>query len=295
MQLRHTWIGLLGLFCAASLCAQNKPLPVHSASAQVQVLDTAFLIPQLNKKRRIWLYLPPNYAQSKQQYPVLYLMDGQNMFDNAVAYGGEWGIDESLDSMYALGDRGCIVVAIDHAGRNRPGEYRPYPSAIYPEDPCCGADSMAAFVALTLKPYVDRHFRTLKGRKHTGIGGASTAAYFSQHVVHRYPKIFGRVMLFSPSYMHADPQFYLDARRAALPRDTRFYLVTGEQEVALSLPPGVYAEATRRMVDTLVANGAKREKTATAQLRVDGAHENWFWRREFPAAYQWLYGRPRRK
>lgn len=293
MRLKHPLLILLALTCAAVLHAQPAPTPAPSASPQVQVLDSAFYIPQLGLHRRICVYLPPGYAQSRQRYPVLYLMDGQNLFDNAIAFNGEWGIDESLDSLHALGDRGCIVVALDHAHRNRPREYRPYPSEVAPADPCCAADSLAAFVALTLKPHIDQRFRTRRGRAHTGIGGASTAAYFAQHVVHRFPRQFGRAMLFSPSYMHAE-RFYQDARQADLPRATRFYLVTGEQETALGLPPGRYAEATRRMADSLQANGRRPGKTLLVQLRPDGAHAEWFWRREFPAAYRWLFARRRK-
>jgi predicted alpha/beta superfamily hydrolase len=284
----HDWlILLLGLTWTGQLSAQiTKP---HTASPQVQLLDSAFQIPQLDKTRGIWLYLPPDYTTSKRRYPVLYLMDGQNMFDAALAYAGEWGIDESLDSLHAAGVPACIVVAIAHGGRDRTLEYRPYPSQVAPNDACCAADSMAAFVALTLKPYIDRQFRTRPGRAHTGIGGASTGAYFAQHVVHRYPQVFGRAMLFSPSYMHADPRFYEDAGSATLPRGSRFYLVTGTEETALGLPPGRYREATTRMVATLTQNGRRIDKTVTGQLRPDGAHAEWFWRREFPAAYCWLF------
>jgi metallo-beta-lactamase class B len=272
------------------LAAQPGQPPIHTASPQVQVLDSAFLIPQLGLKRRICIYLPPDYAQTRHRYPVLYLLDGQNLFDAAIAHSGEWGIDESLDSMFAHGDPGCIVVAIDHAGRNRPREYRPYPSALAPTDPCCAADSMAAFIAMTLKPYVDAHYRTRRGLAHTGVGGASTAAYFAQHLLHRYPHIFGRAMLFSPSYLHAE-RFYDDARAARLPRATQIYIVTGTQESALGLPPGLYALATERMRDTLLASGRRLDQTLSAQLRPDGAHAEWFWRREFPLAYRWLYDR----
>jgi hypothetical protein len=85
----------------------------HTASANVVVLDTAFFIPQLNRHRRIWLYLPANYSTSKKQYPVLYMHDGQNLFDNATAFSGEWGIDEVIDSLSAAGKAACIVVGIE--------------------------------------------------------------------------------------------------------------------------------------------------------------------------------------
>ncbi|MBK7634993.1 MAG: hypothetical protein IPJ13_12445 [Saprospiraceae bacterium] len=70
-----------------------------TASAQVRILSDTFLIPQLNRKRRIWMYLPKDYNTSAKTYPVLYMHDGQNLFDKKTSFSGEWGVDESLDSL----------------------------------------------------------------------------------------------------------------------------------------------------------------------------------------------------
>ena len=78
----------------------------------MQVVDTAFFIPQLNRHRRVWIYLPATYASSKRKYPVIYMQDGQNVFDNRTSFAGEWGVDEALDSLGEQG-RESIVVAID--------------------------------------------------------------------------------------------------------------------------------------------------------------------------------------
>ena len=75
----------------------------HTASKNVQIMDTAFYIPELKRTRRIWIYLPPDYATSKKSYGVLYMHDGQNLFDNATSYSGEWGVDEYLDSIFKKG------------------------------------------------------------------------------------------------------------------------------------------------------------------------------------------------
>lgn len=93
-----------------------------TASKNVHIVDTAFVIPQLKRVRRIWVYLPEGYDNSKDRYPVLYMQDGQNVFDDATSYSGEWGVDECLDTM----KKKCIVVAIDHGGAKRINEYCPY-------------------------------------------------------------------------------------------------------------------------------------------------------------------------
>jgi hypothetical protein len=103
---------------------QNQPVK-HSACSHVKIIDTAFLIPQLNRTRRIWIYLPEGYANTKTnyRYPVLFMHDGQNVFDDGTSFAGEWGVDEFLDSTKA---RSCIVVAIDNGGSKRLNEYCPY-------------------------------------------------------------------------------------------------------------------------------------------------------------------------
>ena len=103
---------------------EKKP-GVSTASKNVHIIDTAFFIPQLNRTRRVLIYLPPDYATSKKRYPVLYMHDGQNVFDDLTSFAGEWGVDETLDSI--SDHRGeMIVVAIDHGGTNRINEYCPY-------------------------------------------------------------------------------------------------------------------------------------------------------------------------
>src|SRR5258708_3185304 len=104
-----------------------RPLPPSSASPQVSVLTDSFAMPQLGRTRRVWLYLPPGYATSQQRYPVLYMHDGQNVFDARTSFAGEWGVDETLDSLHAQGAAGTIIVAVDN-GHHRPlSPYSPPP------------------------------------------------------------------------------------------------------------------------------------------------------------------------
>ena len=103
----------------------ERPKP-YTASPQVHILDTAFTIPQLNRKRRIWVYLPKGYAASAKTYPVLYMEDGQNLFNEQTAAFGEWGVDECLDSLQSQLNKECIVIGIDHGGDKRTTEYNPY-------------------------------------------------------------------------------------------------------------------------------------------------------------------------
>ncbi|HEX8832202.1 MAG TPA: alpha/beta hydrolase-fold protein, partial [Longimicrobium sp.] len=167
----------------------------------VTVLDTAFPIPQLHRTRRVWVYLPPDYASSSKRYPVLYMHDGQNVFDDSTSGFGEWGVDETLDSLFATGDPGVIVVAVDHGGAKRLDEYSPF---INPRHGGGEGDAYVDFLAQTLKPLIDRRYRTRPDRLNTGVAGSSMGGLISLYAALKYPDVFGRAGIFSPSLWFSD-------------------------------------------------------------------------------------------
>jgi len=261
----------------------------HTARPSVAVLDTAFAMPQLGRTRRVWLYLPPDYATTSRRFPVLYLQDGQNVFDDATSFAGEWGVDETLDSVEAAGGPDVIVVAVDNGGAKRLDEYQPWPGNM---PGVGGGEGMryVDFLVRTLKPYVDAHYRTRPDRLHTGVGGSSLGGLISFYAAIKYPKVFGRALVFSPSFF-INPQIFALARAARPLRPAaRFYFVSGQNEggqgpLLRAIPNGQTA-----MVDTLAAAGFNVARDVRASLPADGAHAEWFWRREFPAAYAFLFG-----
>jgi len=259
-----------------------RPLARASATASVSVLSDSFAMPQLERTRRVWLYVPPGYATSQRRYPVLYMHDGQNVFDARTSFAGEWGVDETLDSLRALGDPGVIVVAVDNGQQRRFDEYSPWPNPPYGGGQ---GDGYVDFLVQTLKPYIDQHYRTLRDRFHTGIAGSSMGGLISLYAALKYPDVFGRVGVFSPAFWVA-PSIYTVARNATPHPGTRIYIVTGAQE---GDTPEVYVHDHQRMIDTLVAAGFVIDRDVRGAIRPDGKHAEWFWRREFPAAYQWLF------
>ncbi len=261
------------------------PARASTATANVSVLDTAFAIPQLGRTRRVWIYLPPDYATSGRTYPVLYMHDGQNVFDAATSYAGEWGVDESLDSLHAAGDPGIIVVAVDNGQQLRMNEYSPWR---HPRHGGGEGDAYVDFLAQTLKPWIDGRYRTRPEPESTGIMGSSMGGLISLHAALRHPGVFGRVGVMSPSLWFSD-SVYVAARgaRAAGPRP-RFYFVSGGLEGPQNQPHLVVADQ-QRMVDTLAAAGWRVGTEIHAAAPDDGRHSEWFWRREFPAAYRWLF------
>ncbi len=166
----------------------------HTASQNVRIIDTAFFMPQLNRTRRIWIYLPTDYNQSNKKYGVLYMHDGQNLFDDATSYSGEWGVDEYLDSIFLKGKTQVIVVGIDNGLSKRMSEYNPWEFQNFGKGE---GDLYIDFLVQTLKPFIDKNYRTFTGKKNTYIAGSSMGGLISLVAVLKYPAVFGGAGIFS--------------------------------------------------------------------------------------------------
>jgi len=267
---------------------RSKKPREHTARPTVSVINEAFEMTELGRSRRVWIYLPPGYASGSTRYPVLYMHDGQNVFDNATSFVGEWGVDETLDSLNALGDKDVIVVGVDHGDAKRFDEYSPWKNARFGGGE---GDRYVDFLVKTLKPYIDSHYRTLTDRVNTGIAGSSMGGLISLYAILKYPDVFSRAGIFSPAFWVAPEAYSYVAAAPPLRSDSRFYFVIGAQEAANADEAATYVKDQERMVDSLVAHGLQRGRNIIALSRADGKHSEWFWRREFPAAYQWLFGR----
>ncbi len=175
----------------------HQPQPrLHTATSQVQIIDTAFYLRALGVYRRIWLYLPKDYATSNKRYPVLYMQDGQNVFDAYTASFGEWAADEILDSVSSQTGKNCIVVAIDHGGVSRMTDYNPYNSPRFGK----GAGKLyVQSLVQSVKPFIDARYRTLPDAAHTWIAGSSMGGLISLWAVMQYPNVFGGAGILSPA------------------------------------------------------------------------------------------------
>ncbi|HZJ35854.1 MAG TPA: alpha/beta hydrolase-fold protein [Gillisia sp.] len=143
------------------------------------------------------MYLPSNYVNSQQSYPVLYLQDAQNLFDRSTSFSGEWRIDETLDSL----DLELIVIGIEHGNEKRIDELTPFP---HPEHHGGNAVTYLKFITETLKPDIDKRFRTKTDVSNTFIGGSSLGGLFSYFALLKDSEIFGKALVFSPSFWFSD-------------------------------------------------------------------------------------------
>ncbi len=246
--------------------------PVTSKSKNVFLLDTAFYIPQLQRTRRIWIYLPESYATSQKRYPVIYMQDGQNLFDVLTAPYGEWGVDEMMDSIRY--SRQAIIVGIDHGGNSRLTEYNPYTSRFGKGE----GNAYIDFLVKTLKPYIDSVFRTKTQREFTAIAGSSMGGLISFYAALKYPQIFGGAGVFSPSFW-LTPDLKSDIISNRSNYKPAFYFVCGEEESEHMVSD------MKEIADAVVKSGNKKVFTKTV---IDGRHNENFWRKELYDCLLWL-------
>jgi predicted alpha/beta superfamily hydrolase len=244
-----------------------------TASVNVRVINTSFYIPQLKRTRRVWIYLPSDYATSKERYPVLYMHDGQNIFEDSTAYAGEWGVDEFLDSTKA---RKCIVVAIDHGAEKRLNEYSPYDMQRFGKGE---GKQYVDFLVKNLKKHIDKKYRTIKARENTFIAGSSMGGLISIYAILRYPKIFGGAGIFSPAFWIA-PSILDEIKSKGSKVKGKIFFYAGKLEGETMVP------LTIKAFGELAAVSHSKLETV---IRDDGKHNESTWRKEFPLFYEWLF------
>ncbi|MBI1781171.1 MAG: alpha/beta hydrolase [Sphingobacteriales bacterium] len=257
----------------------------HTACSNVKIIDTAFAIPQLNRTRRIWIYLPEGYETSKTKYPVLYMQDAQNVFDAATSFAGEWGVDETLDSLIKKGTRACIVVGIDNGGDKRLSEYSPYDfewkgngsSSLSVKGE---GDAYVDFMANTLKPFIDKNYRTRKEKESTMIAGSSMGGLISYYALVRYPNVFGEAGIFSPAFWVL-PGLDKLMDEATHKVNAKVFFYAGEQESESMVP----------LMDSVADKlGSSTPSIIYKIVDPEGKHNEPTWRRWFPEFYQWIIG-----
>lgn len=250
-----------------------EPVKHKPTAANVFILDEAFYMPQLHRQRRIWIYLPREYTRSRKAYPVIYMHDGQNLFEDWSSFSGEWGIDETMNALNGK----SIIVGIDNGGETRLSEYSFHDS---PEVKGEG-NPYLQFIIYTLKPYIDEHFRTLPDRNNTYMAGSSMGGLITLYAALYYPQVFRGVGIFSPS-LWLVPDITDEIRRKADENESleqRFFFYAGALE-GEEMIPGVKA----------VARLLKRYKHYSVQvvLNPTGDHSEAAWREHFPLFYKWI-------
>ena len=246
----------------------------------VEIISEKFYIPQLEKYRKIWALLPYDYYNSEKNYPVLYLQDAQNLFNEGTEFGN-WEIDKKLSLLSEYGRGDLIVIAIEHGKEERIKEY------IFDNDAViknAEGKKYIRFITDTLKPFVDEKYRTKKDRENTGIGGSSLGALISIYSGFLYPEVYSKLMLFSPS-LWVEPQNNFPMLNFKHPYKMKVYLYGGDKEGS-------------KMVNRIRKFSKSLEKwqldkiydfETRISINPEGKHQEFFWSQEFPRAVEWLY------
>jgi predicted alpha/beta superfamily hydrolase len=245
---------------------------------KVHLISEEFEIPQLNKTRRIWALLPYDYEESNETYPVLYLQDAQNLFNEKAKYGN-WEIDKKLAVMseYKIGK--IIVIAIEHAEHDRIKEYNVGKTLLGVGQ----GKKYIRFITDTLKPFIDKNFRTKTEREHTGIGGSSMGGLVSIFSGLMYPEVYGKLMIFSPS-LWVIPKMDFANIDFSEPGDTKIYLYAGGDESATMI------EHVKKFKKNMIQNEFVTSKMKiNLSINIRGKHNETYWSDEFPKAIEWLF------
>ncbi|NOR28012.1 MAG: alpha/beta hydrolase [Lutibacter sp.] len=269
------------LFCltVSSLFSQSTEEKKSTASKNVSIIKKEFVISGLNKiSHKIWVYLPPNYAETSKKYPVIYMHDAQNLFDNATSYIGEWEIDESLNSLFKKTGKGFIVVGIENGGTERINEYTPWKNEKY------GGGKGAVYIDFmvhTLKPYIDANYRTKKQAKHTGLIGSSLGGLISYYGGLKYPTVFGKIGALSTSFWFSN-KVESFTKEFGNTKKVKLFLLVGEKE-GYDMVSG-----TKKIKKLLLETGFK-PSNLTSKINPEGNHNEAFWKSEFSEVVSWLY------
>jgi len=234
---------------------------------------------ELGNRRDILIYLPSSYEKSDKPYPVIYMHDGQNLFDPATSFAGEWGVDSAMARAPRRGRR-AIIVGIPNAGAERIREYSPF------VDARIGGglgDAYLDWIEGTVKPLIDARYRTIREREGTGIGGSSLGGLISLYAFFRSPARYGFTAVLSPALWFGDGQIFRIIESAGYVRG-RIYLDVGTRE-----GDGTLANA-RAMRDRLVDLGYQRGHDLMWVEDKGGMHNEAAWGRRLRRALPFLLG-----
>ena len=261
---------------------ENRSQPkVSTAAKNVFIFSENFEIPQLNRFRSISIYLPPNYKETNERYPVLYMLDGQNMFDLTTSYAGEWEVDETLNTLYEKEDMSFIVIAIGHGGENRTNEYSAWNSAKHGTGE---GELFLDFIVNTLKPEIDQQYRTKPDNINTAIIGSSMGGLFAHYTALKRPDVFGKAVVFSPSFWYAKDCFSFTTERINSMKESKLYYLAGNKEGAGMV------ENMDKMI-SLLLEGNIRNNNIYKSIIPNGTHNESLWRTGFNNAVLWLFSK----
>jgi len=256
-----------------------------TASKNVKIISDNFPLHILGKTRRIWVYTPSDYLTSTKKYAVMYMHDGQNLFDELTGPFGEWGVDECMDTLSQKLKFNLIIVGIDNGGSDRLSEYSPYDFKVKPDEvniwdvKGSGTEYLKSLV-YDLKPYIDSVYRTKKDSRNTSICGSSMGGLISLYAIMRYPNVFGSAGVFSPAFWTN-----MEALKKEINANSNKDWKGNVYMIAGGLEGKRYVDNMNEIQSILVKNNKNNTIAKTIEY---GQHQEIFWRNSFPGFISWL-------
>jgi predicted alpha/beta superfamily hydrolase len=262
--------------------------PASTASKQVHLLSDSFDVPQLGLKRKIWIYLPEGYEKSKGRFPVLYMHDGQDLFDEATSQGRigplEWGVDETIDQAKVK----TIVVAIEH-DEDKLKRVKEYFYHDNEENADVEGKKHLDFIVSTLKPYIDKNYRTKTDKANTFMSGSSMGGLITFYAGLNYPDVFGTLGVLSPSiwldHGNINKEIAQKLNNPSIKKQRYFFYGGGNEN--RTKPDGSFVKMNddiNKAVEEFKASGADIK----VSINPEGRHGAWYWKSAFTEFYQWL-------
>jgi len=252
------------------------------SSSQLRI-HNCFRSRYLPAERDLIVYLPPGYDQeARARFPVLYLHDGQNLFDSATAFAGvDWRVGQTANRLIAEGRvQPLVVVGIYNTGKRRIREYTPTRDRKLGGG---GADSYSRMLRKEIKPFIDSKYRTLSGAANTGLGGSSLGGLLTLYIGLKFPDDFGRLAVLSPSVWWDKRWILYYAEKKRIAGRPRMWLDVGTAE------GGTNAQLVRKFYDILVTRGWKAGVDLEYNEFEGGQHNEAAWAQRVGPFLQFLF------
>ena len=262
---------------AAALPVSTGNLWLHELRSQI-----------FGNTRLVRVWLPPDYdGWGATRYPVLYLNDGQNLFDPMTAFVGvDWQVGETAERLIADQKiRPLIIVGIDNT-KNRANEYIPYKS----KDPRvldAKGKCYPEFLRGEVMPLIEERYSVLKGPENTGFGGSSLGGLITLYTQMAAPGVFGRLLIESPSLFVANRKILEESRRFHN-WPARTYLSMGTRETGNAEKDAKIVDDVREL-ETILREAGLDEQRLKVRIAEGATHNEAAWAARFPEALEFLY------
>lgn len=270
---------------------QQEFVRATGATGDLRLHDFRSRIFRNTRFLRIWL--PPGYDDAANQgrnYPVLYLNDGQNLFEASTAFGGvEWQVDETADRLIREGSiPPMIIVGIDNMGKDRIREYTPHRS-MNPMMLRVQGRRYPDFLMQEVMPFVQNNYRVMTDPENIGLGGSSLGALIALYTVIVRPGAFGKLLLESPSLWVSARQLIRDSRKVRIWPE-RIFLGVGTSEASNAERSQTVVDDVRELA-AIMRRAVLSEKRLKVVIQEGATHSESAWAERFPEALQFLFGK----